>query len=333
MLRSPSSLRSVLLPLALIAILAPSHLTAAKQSTYAKDDDGSGRRKNDLSQQRIVQIRNALLNQEIVLRFDWSENHAIHEGRVLHYLEANDPNGVDRLRKRGIALDYGNPVAAAGDVATITGMNFLHPTEIYIFFATETQKTGKLTLKSKYRKKTAYAQLSDSFISVDWIRNQLNSQAVRFLKGRPSNQLQNLTKSLPSAKSGLTLSGGATAAPSLNPDAPDSIFPTYVASLRAQALPQEARANDTVQLILEYEVKGDSQTPIIVNERRTLKYQGQPLPTYPVNKQFARSAGQHQSIYRQTIPPGAAAGQYTLEAEVCANGECISRVFYLSITR
>jgi hypothetical protein len=49
------------------------------------------------------------------------------------------------------------------------------------------------------------------------------------------------------------------------------------------------------------------------------------MPNYPVTAQAFRRSGRYTTGYRQTIPPGAAAGPYRFEGEVCVADLCATR--------
>jgi hypothetical protein len=60
-------------------------------------------------------------------------------------------------------------------------------------------------------------------------------------------------------------------------------------------------------------------------EERTLSLADRALPNYPVTAQTFRRGGRYATGYRQTIPPGAAAGTYRFEGEVCVADLCATR--------
>ena len=74
-----------------------------------------------------------------------------------------------------------------------------------------------------------------------------------------------------------------------------------------------------------------SQSPQLVNETRTLKFNGQLLPGFPKEHSQMRDPGNHVSRYNQPIPTSANTGKYSYKGEVCVEGECTSRIVVFSV--
>lgn len=101
--------------------------------------------------------------------------------------------------------------------------------------------------------------------------------------------------------------------------------PELVELAAAAAEPARVRVGETVNLRLVYELRAGPSGQVSVRQRRSLSLDGRALPNYPVTAQTFRRGGRYTTGYRQTIPPGAAAGTYRFEGEVCVADLCATR--------
>ena len=299
----------------------------AKRVDYSVDDDGSVRRKNDLSRERILDIRDALLGREVVLRLNWRGNQVIHNGLVVHYSETTHTGRQQRAKN---PYDYGMLESPAGDTATIAGMNFLHDHDVNVLLKTTRGTRTILTVRAPNKTKNNFVKLSDKWLTSAWLEDQLSNQAVRFLPKQKGIDRRAIQFQAKAPSEGLSLTMPLPAVHEPQPSAP-SEFPTYLDSLRISASPAKPRRGDSVLLNLEYDIAGRDANAISVLETRTLSFNGKPLPGYPLAKRFNRASGPSESSYRQAIPFSAKAGRYQFKGEVCVNGECISRIVTVTV--
>ncbi len=295
----------------------------AKNPNYNLDDDGSAKRKNELSRSNILGLREAFIGRDFVLRINLMGNHLIHDGLVRHALETYQTKAAANAK-----INYGVLVSPAGEVSTIIGMNFMHNSDVYLHFRTQRGTRGNLIVRAPNKGKASFQKLEDKLVTAQWLEAQLTNQSIQFLKESNGLDANALRATLPRAQSGLQLSSDPNAAASSAADTPRkaSMFPAYLNSLTVRAEPSKVRKGETVRLIVEYKLDGSIVGPIEAEESRVLRFQQTRLPGYPVVKTFSRELGTIESVYRQKIPVSAASGTYEFKGEVCVNGECISRI-------
>ncbi len=304
----------------------------AKTPDYRLDDDGSQSRKNGLSREAIHSLRAAFLGREFVIRINWSANHIVHDGQVKHESETYASASAQRkASKRGI--EYGALVSPAGEVSTITGMNFMHPHDVYLHFRTSRGSIGSLVVRSEIRGKSTFKKWEDNLLTPQWLEAQLTNQSLRFLKASKPLNTQAVAATLPQAQSGLRLSsnpfGGTTASePEIRRV---SQFPLYLDALSVRVEPPRVQKGQYVRLIIDYEIAGEGNGGVEAIESRYLSFNDNSLPGYPVVKAFERSIGPNESVYRQRIPSSARSGSYTFKGEVVVNGESISRIVQFTV--
>ncbi|NEQ65489.1 MAG: hypothetical protein F6K21_08320 [Symploca sp. SIO2D2] len=298
----------------------------ARKIDYSQDDTGTANRKNDLSQQRVISIREQLIGRELVSRLNWRAQHVIHDSLAMH---ASQTLASGKDRNSGQSLDFGLLQTPAGEVSFIIGLNLQHPNDIFLFARTSRGTKYTITVRAPLRSKKRYENLADDWLTASWLEEQIANQAFRFLpKVDISRRPNALTLKRPAAK-GLTLNMPAREIENpVTEDAaqPPSAFPAYLSNLRIEASPQRVRRGERVSLILDYEIEGNTSSTLAATETRQLSKDGEPLPGYPIIREFQRDTGSLNSVYKQRIPPTAKTGEYVFEGKVCVNGECISRI-------
>ncbi|MEM9160374.1 MAG: hypothetical protein AAGB46_15115 [Verrucomicrobiota bacterium] len=319
----------ILFPLLIIA-LSGNHALIAKKTDYTADDPGTAPRKNDLSSQRIIELRDQLLSREIVARVNWRANHIVHDSLAIHSSQSY-ASGQKKANKQ--ALDFGLLQTPAGEVSVIYGMNFQHPTDSYLFARTSRGTKYTITVRAPLRSKNRFQTLSDEWLTPQWLEQQIANQAFRFLPKASSTARRNTLNLKRPASRGLTLSLPVNndAPPLSDQPAAQSSFPSYLSALRIEASPNRVRRGSEVLLVLEYAIEGQENSSTVAIETRQLSKDGKQLPGYPIVKEFQREIGSESSVYKQRIPSNALSGEYIFEGQVCINGECISRIVSFTI--
>lgn len=98
-----------------------------------------------------------------------------------------------------------------------------------------------------------------------------------------------------------------------------------VLSVEVLAEPRSVRIGQSVALDLLYEIRANPGKEVEVRGIRSLSFQGQNLPKYPIVKVMRRKDGTYETRFSQRIPGAAQQGSYTYRGEVCVKGDCISR--------
>lgn len=100
--------------------------------------------------------------------------------------------------------------------------------------------------------------------------------------------------------------------------------PAEVVAVSVKAEPEQVRIRGTVNLRLTYTVKTGDEGKTKVRESRTLQFEDEVLPNYPVLAERVREDGIYTTNFQQRIPSVARPGSYLYKGEVCMGEECIS---------
>jgi len=107
----------------------------------------------------------------------------------------------------------------------------------------------------------------------------------------------------------------------------------FLETFEARALPQRVRLGESIELGMRYEIAGPENVEVEVRETRTLVFQGQVLPNYPVIDESSLAVGSHDTVLPERIPDFADPGRYELRCELCVAGECRTRVVEFEVVR
>jgi len=114
-----------------------------------------------------------------------------------------------------------------------------------------------------------------------------------------------------------------------SPDKTNSVESVSFDNVTVTATPSQVARGENVSLDIEFDILGsDSQ---MVEETRTLKFNGQMLPGFPKENSIKRTVANHVSRYKQPIPANASVGVYSYKGEVCVSGACTSRTVSFTV--
>ncbi len=268
------------------------------EGQFARPDDADMRRFNDLSEAHIEKLQKAYTGREFVFRMNWKT----------HKVFTEDKKEVHVL---------------AGTVARIRGLNTTDYKYLYVLFESEDGKRGVIPLEL-VDKRTANEKawvptpvLTDDIVTEAWIDRKI-APVVEYLE---APGLSREAVALPEAKEGLVLTPPPeTGTPGTPPSEPQQA----IHNLKALAEPARVSPGGEVRLLLSFTVVAEGMPKAEVEEKRTLEFNGNALPQFPVTRKVARPAGKHTSTYRQKIPKSAKPGPYLFRGEVCIQNACSS---------
>lgn len=296
--------RSLARSLALLALALPVVLLTACSAAVVK-----------LTPARANLLNSRFVGKEFVFRINWHTGMLVYKGRPANNRLAtfyNETPGVIRGRNQ-----LGPLVARAGDVATITRVEPVACCALALHFATQRGANGFLYVSTPNKESWGtefYEDLTDHMATDAWVEQQLTQETITFLEPGATVATKEPVK-LPDPPKQLVLR-----------PAPGPHSEPVVSALAVKAEPARVARGQVLSLTLDYTIQVPGESPVAVNESLTLLFEGKPLPTYPRTRTQQRSAGTHNTFFRQTIPSQASQGEYTYKGEVCIDSGCTSRV-------
>lgn len=300
-------------PLRRLAVLAlPLMLLAACSAGVVK-----------LTPERVSLLNSRFTGKEFVFRVDWHNGMLVYQGRPVINKAAtyhNETPGVIEARNQ-----RGPLVAQAGDVATVTRVEAVACCALALYFTTQRGVPGFIVINTPNKEawlSEFYEDLTDQMATDAWVEQQLTRETITFLAQDPSMAKKKPVKKLrlPEPPKPLVLS-----APTELPAKP------VVSALTVKAEPARVARGQALSLTLNYTIQTPGESRVAVNESLTLLFNGKPLPTYPRTRTEQRSAGNHKTFFKQTIPSEAEQGEYVYKGEVCIAGDCTSKTLMFSV--
>jgi hypothetical protein len=320
--------RAVIRLWVLTFLLAGCAAPPPQAESYKGSHEGTWKASNDLSDAREKQLGDAFIGREYAFRVLWHEYAVVDPDPDLN---APCPLRAITSSSAGMAVNVpagtasrGHLVVAArpGETATITGIGFgrssmtifsRKPNGVPVFLIV-TMPRGRTILLTKTSDCADRQKISDENLTVAWLENVLSQSVLEFIAASPP------AVRLPEAQKGLVLSPPKPSNDAVSPGKPS------VALLSAYAEPAQVKRGGVVRLSMAFRVNADSTRKVQVSESYELSFEGKPLPNFPVQRTQSRDAGEHNGVYSQQIPNGAAPGTYRFKAEVCFDGTCSSKV-------
>lgn len=314
----------------LLALLAAVSLVACQSNKETlgpqllKDDGGTPNQYNQLSSERINEIRRHFIGRHFVFKTDWYQFMRIDSDPHGGFGDpVPDHNFSDSITRQGADNRL---VATAGTAAKITGVRIFKDglafiakidggAEAYLVILHNRPQT----LAGRHRHSKTRETLDDDNTTVAWLEEQLTYRTVSFAQTSVAT-----ISPISSSPASMALPA-PTPEPTLTP-VPGASLPTSnavpgrIERVTATANPASIARGGTLQLQLDYGVSGESDAQVI--ERRTLSFGGQVLPGYPRERTLQRDAGRQSSAITQSIPIQAASGTYLYRGEVCIDGKC-----------
>lgn len=307
-------------------LLAACGTTTPVQPQRVADDGGAIGSGVQLSAQRYREIRDRFIGRTFVLKEDWHEYAAIDSDPLGGF---TDPVPITGFRPWMENKNYRVIAAPRGTVATITGsriyrdgITFVARTErgreIYLSlinhrpwtFPFGSRHTGRLVQRDA---------LDDERITPAWVERNLTYHTVDFIERLP--EAPDVKLALPEPPSEPSLTAVPAGAEASHP----------IRSMEIRADPPVVRNGQILDLLIDYDIELAAGTQPVV-EARVLRLDGKLLPGYPQAVNESRGRGRHLTRYQQPIPPGARAGRYTYEAEVCVGKvECQRRTITFEV--